>query len=424
MSETLATRLRGSRTWVSHLLVVALLLVVMSPTPARATSARSGTPRPQAHHPAPASPSSSALYNIFGQRAALARSASATSATIDRLAHSKTTSFMLARSTKLYSMVASSTKQESAAVVEAFVSSPPPQPSPGLFTTVPQMLTAESKSVYVQILTSNLAARVRRATITAQELNAQLATLSAALDAVTAVSVAQMANQVALEIQVTSDTSAIVSMDRHLHIPVSPALVEAPAGLLTIMGPSILSASQLAAWYESRGYQSSLSIPIENLAQMYLDEAKAEGVRGDVAFIQATLETGGFAILSGRYNFAGIGACDSCSSGYNFPSLRLGVRAQIELLKAYADPSYSQKKTARRAAYKWINTVPVKGTRPTWYSLGSSWSSDPAYGEHILGLYLEALDLALVSVPSPISTTSSSLPVSQGSLIAGTSPLS
>ncbi len=69
-------------------------------------------------------------------------------------------------------------------------------------------------------------------------------------------------------------------------------------------------------------------------------KASAEGVRGDVAFAQAMVETGAFTSpLTRHNNFAGIGACDSCPTGFDFDSPQLGVRAQMQLLHAYADKS-------------------------------------------------------------------------------------
>ena len=67
-------------------------------------------------------------------------------------------------------------------------------------------------------------------------------------------------------------------------------------------------------------------------------EGDAEGVAGDVAFAQAVLETGSFGHALDN-NYSGIGACDSCTSEIAFPTPLDGVRAQIQLLKSYADPS-------------------------------------------------------------------------------------
>jgi len=158
---------------------------------------------------------------------------------------------------------------------------------------------------------------------------------------------------------------------------------------LSIMGSSTLSAQELASWYESFGYQNNTGMPIAQLAQLYLDEGSKAGVRGDVAFAQSILETGGFSIMSGKNNFAGIGACDSCHGGYDFSSVRQGVAAQVQLLRAYADASYST------SSFSWVNTLSIKGEHPTWTSLSKSWSSSESYGSHVLSIYLSILTDAL-----------------------------
>ena len=84
-------------------------------------------------------------------------------------------------------------------------------------------------------------------------------------------------------------------------------------------------------------------MPIEVLAQIYLDEGARTGVRGDVAFAQSILETGGFAnpgSAATNNNFAGIGWCDSCKHGFDFPDAKTGVRAQLQLLRIYVDPTF------------------------------------------------------------------------------------
>ena len=74
---------------------------------------------------------------------------------------------------------------------------------------------------------------------------------------------------------------------------------------------------------------------------MYLEEGQAEGVRGDIAFVQSIIETGWFS-FGGRVppdanNFSGLGATDGTSSYATFADARTGVRAQIQHLRAYAD---------------------------------------------------------------------------------------
>src|SRR5262245_60882443 len=67
-----------------------------------------------------------------------------------------------------------------------------------------------------------------------------------------------------------------------------------------VMGPSLLTANELAAWYHRHSGQTPL-IPafgghpagdVAALAQVFIDDGKKEGVRGDMAFVQSQLETG------------------------------------------------------------------------------------------------------------------------------------
>ena len=86
-------------------------------------------------------------------------------------------------------------------------------------------------------------------------------------------------------------------------------------------------------------------MPIDELIGAFIDEGAAEGVRGDMAFAQSIHETGSFANSDtiGRNNFAGIGHCEACGGGFAFATAQIGVRAQIQLLKSYAeeDPTYN-----------------------------------------------------------------------------------
>ncbi len=68
-----------------------------------------------------------------------------------------------------------------------------------------------------------------------------------------------------------------------------------------VMGPPVLSAAELVAWYRSTGSSPRLSgVTIDELAQMFIEEGLAENVRGDFAFAQAYHETGGFRTAAAR----------------------------------------------------------------------------------------------------------------------------
>lgn len=110
-----------------------------------------------------------------------------------------------------------------------------------------------------------------------------------------------------------------------------------------IMGKAQATAQQMALFCRSKNSTPQLtSCSLEQLAEMFIEEGKAEGVRGDVAFAQSLHETGYFKfggiVLPTQNNYAGIGALNGNATGQaaSFPDPRTGVRAQIQHLKAYA----------------------------------------------------------------------------------------
>ncbi len=161
---------------------------------------------------------------------------------------------------------------------------------------------------------------------------------------------------------------------------------------LEIVGDSVLTAEEIAAWFDYVGVSSRAAAPVADLATWYVEEGATEGLRGDVAFAQAVLETGSFTnrdtILYN--NFAGIGHCDSCPSGFPFATPRDGVRAQIQLLKSYVfeAPEYAHPLVDRRLRGP-------AGCCQTWNELGGVWASVPHYGPIVLGVYQSMLEFAL-----------------------------
>lgn len=114
-----------------------------------------------------------------------------------------------------------------------------------------------------------------------------------------------------------------------------------------IMGSSQKSAAQMASLYKRLGkvypadvYSSRGASTIDEFCQIVYEEANAEGVRAEVVFSQAMLETGwlqfGGSVKAEQCNFAGLGAVKITSEGVKFPDVRTGIRAQVQHLKAYA----------------------------------------------------------------------------------------
>ena len=78
-----------------------------------------------------------------------------------------------------------------------------------------------------------------------------------------------------------------------------------------------------------------------DMIPLYLSEGEAEGVRGDIAFAQSCLETGNFtfsgsAVTLPQNNFCGLGVTQRGKTGLSFETAQLGIRAQVQHLKAYA----------------------------------------------------------------------------------------
>jgi hypothetical protein len=173
-----------------------------------------------------------------------------------------------------------------------------------------------------------------------------------------------------------------------------------------VMGRSRLSGAQITAFFKANTRQPyRASVPFELLAELFVDEGNAENVRGDVAFAQSILETGWFSFPDGGYvrpwfnNFAGMGACGGCIV-FTAPSAQEGVRAQIQHLRSYADPT----SRAGNLHYPLIDaggsansydTFYKKGVAPTWSQMGNgNWATAPDYAEKVLGIYNKMLIFA------------------------------
>ncbi len=176
-------------------------------------------------------------------------------------------------------------------------------------------------------------------------------------------------------------------------------------GGVPLLGPPTLTGPELAAWFKSTGQKAHLAgtTTIDELADIYIQEGLDENVRGDLAFAQAVLETGSFGHALDN-NYSGIGACDSCTSEFLFPTPRDGVRAQIQFLLNYADPNsraanlkhppdptlYSPDPAKAAVMF---DTFFGKGDAPVWNIMGNgNWATDPLYAGKILKLFGSMLE--------------------------------
>lgn len=175
----------------------------------------------------------------------------------------------------------------------------------------------------------------------------------------------------------------------------------------SIMGTSQATVAQMVRYYNSKSsgydtftgenkkYNGSLAkggaSTIEQFVQIVYEEAQAEGVRAEVVFAQCMLETGflkyGGDVLPNQYNFAGIGATGAVH-GASFENVRVGVRAHVQHLKAYAsldgltqqcvDPRFN---LVARGCAQYVEWLGMK-ENPKGYG----WASSKNYGPNIVSM--------------------------------------
>lgn len=158
--------------------------------------------------------------------------------------------------------------------------------------------------------------------------------------------------------------------------------------------PTEISASLMVEWFNTKANQSEckLSVSLLELADLFLEEGAAEGIRGDIAFCQSIKETGWFRfggqVLPEQNNFAGIGATNNSPVGKGawFESARLGVRAQIQHLKAYAN----DEALVNECVDPRFGLVTRGAAGNKWTGLNGRWAvPGKGYGESILALWEE-----------------------------------
>ena len=162
----------------------------------------------------------------------------------------------------------------------------------------------------------------------------------------------------------------------------------------------MVSYQQLAAYFRTYArypsfYQNSDAPTLEDFCKIYVEECSAEGIKAEVAFAQAMKETGflkfGGMVDISQYNFAGIGAVDSgATKPATFHSVREGVRAHVQHLKAYAsmeslnqacvDPRFHLVKRGSAPYVEWL------GINENPNHLG--WATAPGYGYSIRNDYI------------------------------------
>jgi len=161
---------------------------------------------------------------------------------------------------------------------------------------------------------------------------------------------------------------------------------------LYIMGRGVVNEDKLALFLLKNNPLLD-SAYANALARIYVDEALFEGVNHDIAFVQMCLETGylryGGDVKPEQFNFAGLGATGGGEPGLSFAEPRVGVRAQIQHLKAYGseEPLKGELVNPR---FRFVR----RGASPTYEGLAGTWAADRQYAVKLNSLLERLYDFA------------------------------
>lgn len=165
-----------------------------------------------------------------------------------------------------------------------------------------------------------------------------------------------------------------------------------------ITGKAEATAEQMTAYIKSKN--GSVPQSVLDMIPLYLSEGKTENIRGDIAFAQSCVETGNFtfvgtAVKLSQNNFCGMGVTKKGETGNSFSSPQLGIRAQIQHLKAYANTA-KLKQDCVDPRFEFV----IRGCAPYVEHLGKQenpkgkgWATGAGYGGKILEVLSDILSI-------------------------------
>lgn len=160
-------------------------------------------------------------------------------------------------------------------------------------------------------------------------------------------------------------------------LPICPGQID------KIMGHGNTSEVQLMMFLKANNENALAQFP--DLPKLYREEATIEGVNYDIAFSQMCVETNflrfGGDLKPSQNNFGGLGGVGGGNEPATFSSARLGVRAHVQQLKAYAslEPLVQDQVSPR---FRFV----TRGIAPLVGQLSGRWSADLNYGDRIMAV--------------------------------------
>ncbi len=205
----------------------------------------------------------------------------------------------------------------------------------------------------------------------------------------------ELAENIRAELE-SAGYSAVLTAREVKEEPVTPVEPTEPAGYHSIAGEAVATAAQMIAYIKAK--RPGVEQSVIDMIPLYLSEGKTEGIAGDIAFAQSCIETGNFAfpgetcaVTLEQNNFAMMGVTSTFAKGESFDTPQLGIRAQIQHLKAYAntealvgacvDPRFKYVTRGSAPYVEWLG----QQENPQ----GKGWATAKGYGDRILAVLAE-----------------------------------
>jgi len=160
---------------------------------------------------------------------------------------------------------------------------------------------------------------------------------------------------------------------------------------LSIMGPPLAMKEQCVQHLLRNNPFPAITVTPEELVAFFYNEAIDEGIRPDIVFAQALLETGYFKfggdVVPLQNNYCGLGTTGNGRGGAWFFTAQIGVRAQVQHLLGYSS-TMPPKKEIVDPRYTLVKHSKHFGTVKTWTELNGKWAVPGInYGQKILKIH-------------------------------------
>lgn len=202
-----------------------------------------------------------------------------------------------------------------------------------------------------------------------------------------------LAEQVAAELKSAGYSATLTAREIKQDQPITPT---EPEGYHSIAGEAVATAAQMTTYIKAK--RPGVEQSVIDMIPLYLSEGKTEGIAGDIAFAQSCIETGNFAfpaetcaVTLAQNNFAMMGVTATFAKGESFATPQIGIRAQIQHLKAYAnseplggecvDPRFHMVSRGSAPYVEWLG----QQENPN----GKGWATAKGYGDRILAVLAE-----------------------------------